>query len=112
MGPTLAWSGRAPIASPTRPSSGSVSTSGSTWLALPLGRATPHATASHPRCARSTVAGSFGGRAIGRAPPRAVGLPARRALDGRGLVRWTGERARLTPRGRILANEVFVQLLS
>ncbi len=35
-----------------------------------------------------------------------------RALDGRGLVHWTGDRARLTPRGRILANEVFVQLLS
>ncbi|MBI2323373.1 MAG: radical SAM family heme chaperone HemW [Chloroflexi bacterium] len=35
-----------------------------------------------------------------------------RALDGRGLVHWTGDRARLTPRGRILANEVFVRLLS
>ncbi|HEX9436056.1 MAG TPA: radical SAM family heme chaperone HemW [Candidatus Limnocylindria bacterium] len=34
-----------------------------------------------------------------------------RTLDGRGLVRWSGDRARLTPRGRILANEVFVQLL-
>ena len=34
-----------------------------------------------------------------------------RSLDGRGLVRWTGDRARLTPRGRMLANEVFVRLL-
>jgi oxygen-independent coproporphyrinogen-3 oxidase len=34
-----------------------------------------------------------------------------RSLDGRGLVRWSGDRARLTPRGRILANEVFVTLL-
>jgi oxygen-independent coproporphyrinogen-3 oxidase len=34
-----------------------------------------------------------------------------RTLDGRGLVRWSGDRARLTPRGRILANEVFVTLL-
>jgi oxygen-independent coproporphyrinogen-3 oxidase len=34
-----------------------------------------------------------------------------RALDGRGLVRWSGDRARLTPRGRIMANEVFVRLL-
>ena len=32
-------------------------------------------------------------------------------VDGRGLVRWSGDRAALTPRGRILANEVFVQLL-
>lgn len=34
-----------------------------------------------------------------------------RVVDGRGLVRWEGDRARLTPRGRILANEVFVHLL-
>ena len=34
-----------------------------------------------------------------------------RSVDGRGLVRWDGDRARLTPRGRILANEVFVHLL-
>ena len=34
-----------------------------------------------------------------------------RSLDGRGLVRWSGDRARLTPRGRILANEVFVTLI-
>ncbi len=34
-----------------------------------------------------------------------------RAVDGRGLVRWSGDRVRLTPRGRILANEVFVRLL-
>jgi len=32
-------------------------------------------------------------------------------LDGRGLVRWSGDRVRLTPRGRILANEVFVELV-
>ena len=34
-----------------------------------------------------------------------------RGLDGRGLLRWSGDRVRLTPRGRILANEVFVQLV-
>ncbi|MBM4434295.1 MAG: coproporphyrinogen III oxidase family protein, partial [Chloroflexi bacterium] len=34
-----------------------------------------------------------------------------RVVDGRGLVRWEGDRARLTPRGRVLANEVFVHLL-
>jgi oxygen-independent coproporphyrinogen-3 oxidase len=33
-------------------------------------------------------------------------------LDGRGLVRRSGDRVRLTPRGRILANEVFVTLIS
>lgn len=38
-------------------------------------------------------------------------LSALHGLDGRGLVRWSGDRARLTPRGRILANEVFVRLL-
>lgn len=32
-------------------------------------------------------------------------------LDGRALLRWSGDRVRLTPRGRILANEVFVQLI-
>jgi oxygen-independent coproporphyrinogen-3 oxidase len=32
-------------------------------------------------------------------------------LEGRALLRWSGERVRLTPRGRILANEVFVQLV-
>jgi oxygen-independent coproporphyrinogen-3 oxidase len=35
-----------------------------------------------------------------------------RSLDGRGLVRWSGDRARLTPKGRILANEVFVRLIA
>jgi len=35
-----------------------------------------------------------------------------RAAGGRGLVRWSGDRARLTPRGRILANEVFVRLIA
>src|SRR5262249_21491553 len=34
-----------------------------------------------------------------------------RTLDGRGLLRWSGDRVRLTPRGRILANEVFVALV-
>jgi len=34
-----------------------------------------------------------------------------RSLDGRGLVRVRADRARLTPRGRIMANEVFVALL-
>ena len=28
-----------------------------------------------------------------------------------GLVRWSGQVARLTPRGRLLASEVFVRLL-
>jgi oxygen-independent coproporphyrinogen-3 oxidase len=30
-----------------------------------------------------------------------------RALDGRSLLRWSGQRVRLTPRGRVLANDVF-----
>ena len=34
-----------------------------------------------------------------------------RAADG-SLVEWLGDRARLTPRGRLLANEVFVSLLT
>jgi coproporphyrinogen III oxidase-like Fe-S oxidoreductase len=34
-----------------------------------------------------------------------------RSLDGTRLVRWSGERARLTPRGRLLASEVFMRLL-
>ncbi len=34
-----------------------------------------------------------------------------RSLDGTRLIRWSGERACLTPRGRLLANEVFVRLL-
>lgn len=34
-----------------------------------------------------------------------------RSLDGTGLVRWSGETARLTPRGRLLATEVFLRLL-
>lgn len=33
------------------------------------------------------------------------------ALEGRSLISWSGDRVRLTPRGRILANEVFVQLV-
>jgi len=34
-----------------------------------------------------------------------------RALDGTRLLRWSGDRVRLTPRGRLLASEVFVRLL-
>jgi len=33
------------------------------------------------------------------------------STDGLGLLRWTGDIARLTPRGRLLASEVFVRLL-
>ncbi|HUG05099.1 MAG TPA: radical SAM family heme chaperone HemW [Candidatus Limnocylindria bacterium] len=34
-----------------------------------------------------------------------------RSLDGTRLVGWSGQRVRLTTRGRLLANEVFVRLL-
>jgi hypothetical protein len=34
-----------------------------------------------------------------------------RTLDGARLLRWSGERVRLTARGRLLASEVFVRLL-
>jgi oxygen-independent coproporphyrinogen-3 oxidase len=34
-----------------------------------------------------------------------------RTLDGTRLLRWSGERVRLTARGRLLASEVFVRLL-
>jgi oxygen-independent coproporphyrinogen-3 oxidase len=34
-----------------------------------------------------------------------------RSLDGTHLVQWSGERVRLTARGRLLASEVFVRLL-
>lgn len=34
-----------------------------------------------------------------------------RSLDGAGLLRWSGDRVRLTARGRLLASEVFVRLL-
>ena len=34
-----------------------------------------------------------------------------RSLDGARLLRWSGERVRLTARGRLLASEVFVRLL-
>lgn len=34
-----------------------------------------------------------------------------RSVDEMGLLRWSGERVRLTARGRLLANEVFVRLL-
>jgi oxygen-independent coproporphyrinogen-3 oxidase len=33
------------------------------------------------------------------------------STEGLGLVRWSGDVARLTPRGRLLASEVFVRLL-
>jgi oxygen-independent coproporphyrinogen-3 oxidase len=58
-----------------------------------------------------------GGIDIGRFAARFGATAARRidgtlrGLDGRGLVRRTGARVQLTPRGRILANEVFVHLL-
>jgi oxygen-independent coproporphyrinogen-3 oxidase len=34
-----------------------------------------------------------------------------RSLDGTRLLRWSGERVRLTARGRLLASEVFIRLL-
>jgi oxygen-independent coproporphyrinogen-3 oxidase len=34
-----------------------------------------------------------------------------RTLDGTRLVQWSGDRVRLTARGRLLASEVFVRLL-
>ena len=34
-----------------------------------------------------------------------------RALQARGLVDWTGERARITPGGRLLANMVFTEFI-
>lgn len=34
-----------------------------------------------------------------------------RSLDGARLLRWSGDRVRLTARGRLLANEVFVRLV-
>ena len=34
------------------------------------------------------------------------------STEGLGLVRWSGDVARLTPRGRLLASEVFVRLLA
>jgi oxygen-independent coproporphyrinogen III oxidase len=34
-----------------------------------------------------------------------------RSLEGTRLIEWSGERARLSARGRLLANEVFVRLL-
>ena len=47
---------------------------------------------------------------FGASHARRVAL-ALRSLDGSRLVRWSGERVRLTPRGRLLANEVFLRLL-
>ncbi|HUG55788.1 MAG TPA: radical SAM family heme chaperone HemW [Candidatus Limnocylindrales bacterium] len=47
---------------------------------------------------------------FGAAAATSVGATLR-SLDGRALLRWSGPRVRLTPRGRILANEVFVRLL-
>ncbi len=49
------------------------------------------------------------GRRFGAAARERVAA-ALRAADG-SLVEWLGDRARLTPRGRLLANEVFVSLL-
>ena len=34
-----------------------------------------------------------------------------RALQDRGLVDWTAERARITPGGRLLANMVFMEFV-
>ncbi|MEK7285155.1 MAG: radical SAM family heme chaperone HemW [Chloroflexota bacterium] len=50
-------------------------------------------------------AARFGCRAASRLG-RALG-----SLDGRALLRRTGDRVHLTPHGRILANEVFVRLI-
>ena len=53
----------------------------------------------------ATYAGRFGSRAAAEV---------RSTLSDRrlsGLVRWSGDIARLTPRGRLLASEVFVRLL-
>lgn len=61
------------------------------------------------RLDRGLHLGRYAGR-FGAAVAADVGL-ALRSLDGRSLLRWTGERVRLTPRGRILASEVFVRLL-
>ena len=47
----------------------------------------------------------FGPRAASRV------RSALRSLDGTRLLRWSGERVRLTARGRLLASEVFVRLL-
>ena len=49
------------------------------------------------------------GRRFGMASRDRVAT-ALRAADG-SLVEWLGDRARLTPRGRLLANEVFVALI-
>lgn len=49
--------------------------------------------------------------ALAGAPARDRVASALRSLDGRGLLRWSGDRVRLSPRGRILANEVFVRLV-
>ncbi len=43
--------------------------------------------------------------------PRSRVRSALLSLDGTRLLRWSGERVRLTARGRLLANEVFVRLL-
>jgi oxygen-independent coproporphyrinogen-3 oxidase len=61
------------------------------------------------RLDRGIVIGRFAARFGSPAAGRIA--TALRGLDGRGLVRWSGDRVRLTPRGRILANEVFVQLI-
>ncbi len=50
----------------------------------------------------------FGERSAARVREALGALEAARATR---LVRWSGPRVRLTPRGRLLANEVFVRLL-
>jgi oxygen-independent coproporphyrinogen-3 oxidase len=47
---------------------------------------------------------------FGPEPAARVGS-ALRSLDGTHLLRWTDDRVRLTTRGRLLANEVFLRLL-
>ncbi|MGH2491967.1 MAG: radical SAM family heme chaperone HemW [Candidatus Limnocylindria bacterium] len=50
------------------------------------------------------------GSRFGQEPAARV-RKALRSLDGTRLLRWSDERVRLTARGRLLANEVFVRLL-
>ena len=47
---------------------------------------------------------------FGRAPAERVRSALEESVD-LGLVRWSGDVARLTPRGRLLASEVFIRLL-
>ncbi|MGH2716184.1 MAG: coproporphyrinogen-III oxidase family protein, partial [Thermoleophilaceae bacterium] len=61
------------------------------------------------RLDRGLDLGRYAGR-FGAGAAASVGATLR-SLDGRALLSWSGRRVRLTPRGRILANEVFVRLL-